>query len=225
MKRYSEFGYHTRETLKGWMIVPAVIFAIAWALAFTIDVLAIDDQNDIAEASHTGSVPAHVVTLNADAYLLQDGSHVTPQDICHGSTTEGANARESRRIDALNAVYVQCYLDQSWNVKQETIDPNLGQALGTSIAKPAFIITGVVGLGIALLLPLILLLNEAVAIAAGYKQRKVDKREKYNALAARYRAIQASYSRDEIDDLQFDKKVQELVKEGYNLPDRDIFKT
>lgn len=45
----------------------------------------------------------------------------------------------------------------------------------------------------------------------------------YDSQLARYKAIQAAYARDEINDLEFDKKLQTLVDDGFTLPDSGIF--
>jgi hypothetical protein len=225
MKRFEDFSGSKQYTMKGWMQAPICIFAICWAIAFLVDTIAIDDRNANADSKHTGPVPERVIQFTSHSYLVQEDAPVSASDICLGGSVDGSGVAVTTLVDDLDGTYVECYTGQEWNVSEEIAkDQSFGEALGTAISKSAFIWTGIVGLLVTLWFPIFMGLREMVAIAVTRKQRKADAKVKYDGLMARYRALQSSYSKDEIDDLQFDKKLQELVSAGLNLPDRDIFK-
>jgi hypothetical protein len=56
------------------------------------------------------------------------------------------------------------------------------------------------------------------------KKAKAQKKVTYDKQLAKYRALQESWSKDEIDDLKFDEKLQKLVQDGFEVPDTGVFK-
>jgi hypothetical protein len=219
MKPTKELTDYEAQTRRQWMIWPAVIvIVVAMGITF-IDAIAIDDKNGKGEG-HIGPIPAGVTELSKDSYLIASGASSTPHDICKGETTGGEGPSETRHIPSLKGTYVECYVDQEWGFKPDRDDPNLGQSIVRAVSKQEIQIPTAAALGLALIYPLLVLF--ANAIGAVKSRRNSEKI--YNAQLARYRAIQASYARSEIDDLQFDAKIQGLVQEGFELPDPGIFK-
>ena len=226
MKRTKDLPAYRQEERMNWMIGPFVAVLVVLAIGISIDALAIDDVNVADENTHIGPVPDGVTKLSPDAYLIDRSSDATPNEICKGGggSTSEQGTEETRLVKKLDAAYVECYGDQNWNYVKAEDNPNLIEGYVKSVSKESVQTVAAVGLGLTLIFPLLVGLVNGFGFAKDSIHARRHRKVKYDSQLARYRAVQASYARDEIDDLQFDEKIQALVNDGFTLPDSGIFK-
>lgn len=225
MRRTKDLGYHEASNRGGWMVGPLIAVLVVSFAAVFIDTIAIDDKNLDADSDHPGPLPAHVVQLSDHAYLIQEGAGVAPNDICQGGTTDGEGVDGTSRVPGLNAFFAECYVDQTWNnSKKNSGDFNFAEAGQKAISKPGWYLPSAIFILLSLIFPFIVGVNELVGRRSDKRKAKAQKKITYNKQLAQYRALQESWSKDEIDDLQFDKKLQKLVNDGFTVPDSGVFK-
>jgi hypothetical protein len=214
-----------RETINVWY----ALLVVGVIIALFVNTIATDEAG-LNDNDHREAMPTGVVELTGNSYLITN-SDIDHNDICKGDsadTDDGQTIEATARIEQLqDTTYLQCDKEQIWSVNKKE-SPNFGEAMLSTLGNAWFIGSSALGFLIMSIYPVALLLSN------GRHNRRVDKaekaaaekeeRDKYDALEARYRAIQSAYARDEIDDLQFDNKVKALVDDGYQLPDKDIFK-
>jgi hypothetical protein len=225
MKRTKNLNTYDQEQRFNWMIGPFLAVLAIGLIVLTIDAICIDDVNSADENTHKGPVPVGVIELSRDSYLLSRKTDATPLGICKGTgdSSSEVGAHETRRIPSLDSTFVKCWGEQNWNFKPAVDNPGFLDGLVTSAQKQVMQIVFGVSLGLSLIYPLLVIFVNSYGATKDRIQERRHRRIKYDAQLARYRAIQASYSKDEIDDLQFDKKLQALVQEGFTLPDEGIF--
>jgi hypothetical protein len=224
MERMKNMRPHQKSERIAWMVWPFVIAAFVMGAAIFIDALSIDDTNDAAENAHYGGPPADVIQLSADSYLIAQGSNVAPLDICKGENSNGEALEDAPRpIEKLKATYLECGDDQNWNARDEAINYSLGEGLQQASTKSWVFPVGAVAAFLTLAFPLLVGFREGFGAIGDRRRAKRERSVKYDANLARYRAIQDSYARGQIDDLEFDKRISKLVGDGFTLPDKGIF--
>jgi hypothetical protein len=211
---------YSEQTAWLWCFWLAVLATCA---ALTINTIATDNGGSDPE-DHQGPVPAGVAQLSPQAYLIEPDSNVVPGQICKG-TGGSSNASPIESVADVkslhHATYAHCYADQHWNRPYKK-SPNFGDAMiSTGTNKWFFGPVLIVALALALWAAALILPRNYHA----KKQAKENAKMLYDKQLAQYRALQSSWSKDEIDDLQFDKKIQALVAQGFEVPDEGVFKT
>jgi hypothetical protein len=222
MTRMKDLHHYEQKIRWGWMIWPFVAVLIACFLVISVDALSIDDVNDSVGEAHYGSLPSGVIQLAPASYLVDFKADVTPLDICKGATTEGSGAKITKRFPEIGKIYVECYVEQKWNFGRKD-DPSLGDGYVIAAQKQPFLIIFGIAAGLSLIYPLFNLFYEGFGLLNDGRKARKERKQNYHKLTARYAAIQSAYARDEIDDLQLDKKLKELVAEGYEIPDKEVF--
>lgn len=193
-----------------WVITLATIIAL---LSNTIAT----DNGGLQDGQHRKALPSGVVQLNSKSYVIKRGTFEAGT-ICNGDSTDTDDdpfetANPVPQLD--NATFVQCDLAQDWGVRTHD-SPNFGDSMLLTLTHPWFFAP--VGLAFVVLASgcgLVLLSNSR-------RERRALRKAK-PGLLVRYRAIQDSYARGEINDLEFESRVTGLVDAGLELPDRDIF--
>jgi hypothetical protein len=204
--------------MTGWYVAILCVAAIA------LGVNAVEtDSNGLQSEDHREALPAQVVKLSPQSYIIERGAIVTTEQICKGdnSDTDDEPYEVDHPVPQLdNATFAQCDLPQRWDARGAS-SPNFGESILLTLTTPGWFIPT----GIALLLnsvwPLFLVGTERrrKKVAA-----KLAKEREYNKLLERYRAYQGAYARDEINDLEFDARIKKLVEEdGFELPDKGLF--
>jgi hypothetical protein len=206
------------------MWAPLCLTIVASIIWLFVDTASIDHVNSDAGAAHRGPVPAGVIKLSPDAYLVERDSTATSNEICRGGDGYDDGPEETRRISQINATYLECVVDQKWNLPAKKANPSFIEAGEQALAKPNWQLLSIIFLSVSLIFPTIVGLNELKGRLGDRRKERKEKPIRINRQLTKYRALQASYARDEIDDLQFDTKVQALVQDGFELPD-DAFKS
>lgn len=215
---------YDEDKLWGWIAAFVVPFLVV-LLACTI----IKDDAGTKEWNHRESLPAGVVQVNPWTYLIEPSAKIAPGAICRGSTSQGPPVTQATDVAQLHhATFVQCQRSQTWNDNRRG-SPNFGNAMMTTLTEDrGFQIPFAAWLLVCLTAVASLLVSGASRQKrrrrAQEESERIAKSQQYDRHLAEYRAVQAAYARDEIDDLQLDKKIKNLVANGFDIPDGEIFR-
>lgn len=184
---------------------------VASTIALFANTIATDNGGSDDE-DHQGNLPAQVVQITPDEYILRAASSLRPEDICRGDggKSDGVTIEASIPVPELNnATFVECVVDQRWGVNQHP-SPNFGESMILTVTHPAWYIPTGGLLGIITLF----------AGGFGISGRRRNRKRVSIDLEQKRRELRASYAKGEIDDLTFQTAMDRLYAEGVK-PARD----
>lgn len=204
----TSYPYNFDGNTVGWYM-----FGVAMAiLSLLIASWAIDSHGAKAW-NHREPLPHGVYQITRYAYLLDVGkTNLVANDICRGTdSSDSSPVYASIAVKSLkDTVYVQCSKGQTWN-DHRSRSINFGHAIGRVVSSRLYI-------GLNLLLFLVLSIWPLSVVLRVHRGRKLERqkaleRKKANksAYEKQKSALAAAWARDEINDKQFEIKLDELV--------------
>lgn len=195
--RYNEFGW--LQVIAVWAVIGAlVVIACAWST---------DAGGREIGKTHSGSVPAGVVEVDRDLYVVASGSGQSLDRICYGDgSTEYDNSAQPLTIGDFKGEIYRCVKEQTWN-DHGNLSPNFGGSLLLMLKNPAWAIPA---LGPITLFLLFCALVAPFNLYGRRKQRKVAKMNLKQAA----RELTASWAKDEVEDVDYYLKMDKLYKQG-----------
>lgn len=186
-------------------------FVVGWVVVAICTVLiaaAGHDGEGRTKSDHPGPVPANVTQLSASAYLIPP--LMDPDTVCGRFS---GSVDETRVVRKIEGTYVSCAYNQTWN---SNLPPSLNY--GTSlihVAQQPYLYFPLAGFALLLFVPWGVL--EAVAARRRRASRTAERAEearKRVTLLDQKRELVGAWSRNEIPDQDFEKRLSDLYDKG-----------
>jgi hypothetical protein len=213
MIRWAESNYNLEKqqnTIAGWFAAIFVCALLALAInAWTTSSGGYDDQE------HRGPVPAGVQQINAKIYIANKGNQILLSQICWGDHDIDGNTvtSESYPRSLGGRRYIECERSQKWNVHRKP-KPSFWKAAFNTLTTPGWAAPTIIALVVWLLFPLSLTIGSWHAGSADRKAKRRAKKQKPADLEQKRRELVRAYTKDEINDLEFQTALDKLYSQG-----------
>jgi hypothetical protein len=213
MIRWSESNYSLEKqqnTIAGWF---AAIFICA-LLALAINAWA-TSSGGYDDQEHRGPVPVGVQQINPNVYIATRGNPVLLSQICWGGKDPNSSGvtRESYPTSLGGRRYIECERGQKWNVHRKP-KPSFWHAAFGTLTTPGWLAPVIIAVSLLLLYPLALTVGSWHAGTAGRKAKRRAKKQKPADLEQKRRELVRAYTKDEINDLEFQMGLDKLYAQG-----------